>query len=96
MAFLISSGNPTDFFQKDWSYLRMVGVHTQHGGKKIGTKLTQMCIDAAKADGEKTIALHTSEFMDAARHIYESFGFTKLKELEPMFGKKYWIYTLEL
>ena len=96
MAYLISSGNPTDFFKEDWCYLRMVGVHTEHGGKGIGTRLTNMCIDLARANGEKTMALHTSEFMDAARHIYESLGFKRAKELEPMFGKIYWIYTLDL
>ena len=74
----------------------MVGVHTEHGGKGIGTRLTNMCIDLARANGEKTMALHTSEFMDAARHIYESLGFKRAKELEPMFGKIYWIYTLDL
>jgi len=96
MAFMIPSGNPTSFFQEDWCYLRMVGVHNEYGGKGIGKKITQMCIDLAKENGEKTMALHTSEFMDAARHIYENIGFKRVKELEPMLGKRYWIYTLDL
>ena len=57
--------------------------------------LTQRCIEKAKALEEKTIALHTSEFQNAARHIYESEGFKKIKEFE-LYGKKYWIYLLEL
>ncbi|MDX2173612.1 MAG: hypothetical protein SFY56_10845 [Bacteroidota bacterium] len=36
-----------------------------------------MCIAHAKQNNEKTIALHTSEFMDAARHIYEGLGFNR-------------------
>lgn len=40
--------------------------------------------------------LHTSEMMGAARHIYESLGFKKLREIEPRYGKKYWLYKLEL
>lgn len=95
MAFLVSSGNPTDIFQKDWAYLRMIGVHTRFAGKGIGKNLTQMCIHRAKIMNEKTLALHTSEFMDAARHIYEAAGFYKYKELEPRLGKKYWLYLLE-
>jgi ribosomal protein S18 acetylase RimI-like enzyme len=96
MAYFISSGNPTDIFQGDWSYLRMVGVNTEYVGNGIGRHLMQICIDYAKKTGEKTVALHTSEFMDAARHIYENMGFYRLKELEPRFGKKYWLYLLEL
>jgi ribosomal protein S18 acetylase RimI-like enzyme len=95
MAFIVHSGNPTQIFQADWCYLRMVGVHTQHGGKGIGKKLTAMCLDQARKSGEKSVALHTSEFMDAARHIYEDLGFQQVKEFT-QYGKKYWLYKLEL
>jgi ribosomal protein S18 acetylase RimI-like enzyme len=96
MAFIISSGNPWDIFKAEWSYIRMVGVDPAYGGKGIAKKLTNMCIDHAKKKGEKIIALHTSEFMDAARHIYETAGFKVLHPIEPRFGKKYWLYILEL
>lgn len=96
MAFLIPAGNPTDIFEKEWSYIRMVGVHTAHAGNGIGKRLTQMCIDHARQTGEKIIALHTSEFMDAARYIYEKIGFKRIKELPLRLGKKYWLYQLEL
>jgi len=94
-AFLVPNGNPTELFQTDWAYLRLVGVSPEYEGKGIGRKLTEMCIDKARETGERTLALHTSEFQHAARHIYESLGFKKLKEFE-IFGKKYWIYTLDL
>ena len=96
MAFLVPRGNPTEIFQGDWSYIRMVGVDPRFSGKGIGRQLTQHCIDFAKSTNEKTIALHTSEFMDAARHIYESLGFTPIKELPLRYGKRYWLYQLEL
>jgi ribosomal protein S18 acetylase RimI-like enzyme len=96
MAYLILSGNPTDVFQENWCYLRMVGVHPEHGGKGIGKTLTLRCIEHAKEKNEHTMALHTSEFMDAARHIYEQIGFKQIRALEPGFGKKYWLYMLEL
>ena len=70
MAHFIASGNPSDIFRPEWSYIRMVGVNPKFQGKGIAKTLTQMCIDKAKQTNEKTIALHTSEFMDAARHIY--------------------------
>ncbi|NOU17595.1 MAG: GNAT family N-acetyltransferase [Bacteroidales bacterium] len=96
MAYLIPKGHPTDIFQTEWSYIRMVGVNPNFGGNGIGKKLTQMCIDYAKDTKEEIIALHTSEFMDIASHIYESRGFKQIKELEPRFGKKYWLYLLDL
>jgi ribosomal protein S18 acetylase RimI-like enzyme len=96
MAFLIPKGNPTEVFQEDWAYLRMVGVDAAYAGKGLGRRLIEICIDHARTTGEKIIALHTSEFMDTARHLYESMGFNKVKELPSRLGKKYWLYTLEL
>jgi len=96
MAFLVPKGNPTEIFEDGWSYIRMVGVHPDFAGQGIGKELTQRCINFAKGSGEKVVALHTSEYMNAARHIYGSLGFNQTKELEPRYGKRYWLYQLEL
>jgi ribosomal protein S18 acetylase RimI-like enzyme len=96
MAYLVPQGNPDQVYEAGWSQIRTVGIHPDYEGRGIGRTLISMCIAQAKQNGEQTIALHTSEFMDAARHIYESFGFTKLKEIGPIFGKRYWLYTLHL
>jgi GNAT superfamily N-acetyltransferase len=96
MAFLIPSGNPTEIFQSDWSYIRLVGVDPDYAGKGIGKHLMHMCIDLARRNNEKVIALHTSEFMNAARHIYENMGFVQLRELPTRYGKRYWLYKIEL
>jgi len=96
MAFFIPSGNPFVHFPIEWSYIRYVGVNPKYNSKGIGKKLTEQCIEAARHSGEKTIGLHTSEFQNAARHIYESLGFIRQKELEPVFGKVFYIYSMEL
>ena len=96
MAYLVSKGNPTDIFQTDWSYIRMVSVAPKYSGKGIGKKLTQMCIDYAKDNDEQFVALHTSEFMNSARHIYEKIGFKIIKELDLHYGKRYWLYLLNI
>lgn len=96
MAFLMYSGTAYDVYQPDWCSIRFVSVHPGHNGKGIGKMLTQLCIDKARELGEKTIALHTSEIMPNAQHIYERFGFTIQKEISPRFGKRYWLYTLDI
>mgnify|MGYP001796432939 CR=1 FL=1 len=96
VAYLVPSGNPTEIFDTHWCYIRMVGVDPSFRGKGIARKLTEMCIAYAKQSKEEIIALHTSEFMDVARHLYESLGFQRIKELDPIFGKRYWLYQLKL
>jgi ribosomal protein S18 acetylase RimI-like enzyme len=96
MAFLVPSGHPWDIFKAEWSYIRLVGVDPAYQGQGIARTLMSMCMASARAMNEKTVALHTSEMMVAARHIYESMGFSILREIEPRLGKRYWIYTLDL
>lgn len=96
MAFLVPSGNPTDIYPADWCYIRFVSVMPGYENKGIAKHLTKMCLDHAAQTSEKTIALHTSEMMDAARHVYEKFGFTIIKDLGLRLGKQYWLYKKEL
>lgn len=96
MSFLVPSGNPTEIYHEEQCYIRMVTVSEKYQGLKLGQKLTEACIGFAKKNGEKKIALHTSEIMDKARYIYEKLGFKVIKEIEPKFGKKYWLYEMRL
>ena len=96
MSFLVASGNPTEIYNKEQCYIRFVTVSEKYKGLKLGQKLTEACIECAKKSGEKKIALHTSEFMDKARYIYEKLGFKIIKEIEPRYGKKYWLYEMSL
>jgi len=96
MAFLVPNGNPNEIYDEKWCHLRFVSVNPNYRGNGIGKKLTELCIESAIEKKEKTMALHTSEIMGSARHIYEKMGFEILKEIEPRLGVKYWLYTLEL
>jgi ribosomal protein S18 acetylase RimI-like enzyme len=96
VAYLMPHGNPTALFDTSWCYIRMVGVHPDYRGRGIAKALTKICIDEAIKTNEQTIALHTSEFMDDARHIYENMGFKLLKEIGLIYGKQYWLYTLDI
>jgi ribosomal protein S18 acetylase RimI-like enzyme len=94
-AFLIPKGNPFKWFDADCCYIGLVAVHPDFEGNGIGKKLTEMCLHHAQETGEKIIALHTSEFQNAARHIYEKMGFQKQNKFD-QFGKTYWLYKLQL
>jgi len=96
MAFLVPSGNPTKIYSPETSYVRMVGVHPDAGGRGIARSLTRLCIQKARASGEKKISLHSAEIMYAARHIYESEGFKKIKILDEHYGLEYWLYEMDL
>jgi len=96
MAFLVPKGNPTEIYDENWCYIRFVTVHPNFQGKGIGKQLTIKCIDEAKRNNETTIALHTSELMLNARHLYESLGFKIVKEIDSRLGKRYWLYKLDL
>src|SRR5436190_9258879 len=96
MAYLVPSNNPTHLYPADWSYVRLVGVDPAYRGKGIARRLTQICVDYARQTNEKTIGLHTSEKMQDAIHIYESIGFKLYKEIDPIYGMRYFVYRMEL
>lgn len=96
MAFLVPPGNPTDIYSCDWSYIRLVSVMPGFEGKGIGRELTLQCILHARSEGYGTIALHTSEMMHKARHIYEQLRFQIDRELPRRFGKRFWLYKRSL
>ncbi len=95
MTFLVPSGNPTSIFQADWAYIRLLGVLPEFENRGIGRELMRLCIDKARASGETTLALHTSEIQNAARHLYESMGFVRHKDIDLIYGKKYFLYLLQ-
>jgi len=96
MAYLVPSGNPTKVYTAETSYIRMVGVHPDAGGKGIAQSLTKLCIEKAKQTGEMMISLHSAEIMYDARHIYEKLGFKKIRLLDEHYGLVYWLYEMRL
>ena len=96
MGFLIYSGNPNHIYPANWSYIRMIGINPKFKGQGIASKITGLCIEEAKNKNESVVGLHTSEMMAAAQHIYKKLGFVIEKELDLIFGKRYWLFKLEL
>ena len=80
-------------FEPGWAFIRMLSVDPERRGRGLGRLLSEECLARAREDGAERVALHTGEQMAAARRLYEGMGFEVLKEIEPRFGFRYWIYT---
>ncbi len=80
-------------FEPGWASIRMLSVDPEHRGRGLGRLLSEECLARAREDGAQRVALHTGEQMTAARRLYERMGFEVLREIEPRFGFRYWIYT---
>jgi ribosomal protein S18 acetylase RimI-like enzyme len=93
---LMPHGNPTHIFPAEWAYVRRMGVLPEYRGQGIAKQLMLQLIAEAKAQNETTLALHTSEFMETARLLYAGLGFEIERELDILFGKRCWLYKLNL
>jgi GNAT superfamily N-acetyltransferase len=61
----------------DWSAFRLLGVHPDARGLRVGRLLTDECIARARKDGSKALGLHTTQPMGLARAMYERMGFVR-------------------
>jgi GNAT superfamily N-acetyltransferase len=60
--------------------IRMLAVAPEAQGCGVGRWLSVACIDLAKARQAKRVALHSTPWMRAAHHLYESLGFVRAPE----------------
>ena len=62
----------------------------------MGRAMTEACIDRARRDGSRVIALHTSPIMTAALPMYLRMGFRWVREAAPIHGVPYAVYLKRL
>jgi ribosomal protein S18 acetylase RimI-like enzyme len=77
VTYVRGTGRYAEFEGEDEAGIRMLAVSpaAQRGG--IGRRLVQECVDRAVTGGKARIVLHTTEAMEAAQSLYESFGFDR-------------------
>lgn len=77
--------------------LRLLILTPQARGLGLGARLTDECISFARQKGYRKLVLWTQSHLAAARHIYESRGFCRVKaENNDAFGQRLTSETWEL
>ena len=64
---------------KTVAQLRMLILTPAARGQGLGTRLTDECLAFARSKGYRKMVLWTNSCLDAARHIYASKGFQRVK-----------------
>jgi ribosomal protein S18 acetylase RimI-like enzyme len=62
--------------------MRILAVHPASRGRGLGRLLVRQCIDQARSLKITAMYLYTGTFMQAARQLYESFGFRRAPEYD--------------
>ena len=57
--------------------IRMLAVDPAAQGQGVGRRLTEACIDRARADDATEIVLHSTPWMTVAHRLYETLGFER-------------------
>jgi ribosomal protein S18 acetylase RimI-like enzyme len=96
VAYFPPGDRESRWFPDDFAYLRVLAVLPQHRSQGIGHRLTEACIERARADGARSIGLMTTELMTVAKDMYERMGFVQQAEYEGVIGGKFWLYSLPL
>lgn len=83
-------------FPREWASVRLLAVRPSFRGLGVGRELMRECIARARRESAATLGLHTSELMHRARAMYGRMGFRLVRELEPRFAVRYWLFELPL
>jgi predicted N-acetyltransferase YhbS len=61
---------------------RLLAVAPSARGRGIGAELMRECIRRARRSGAAALTLHTSDFMQVGKRMYERMGFVRAPELD--------------
>jgi putative acetyltransferase len=76
--------------------LKRMYLRPAHRGYGLGKRLLAIQLEWARANGATVIRLDTSERMEAARGLYEAYGFRRVPGEAPRQGQQRLLYELRL
>jgi GNAT superfamily N-acetyltransferase len=76
--------------------LKRMYLRPDQRGRGLGRRLLERALEQAHADGVARIRLDTSERMEAARSLYEAYGFRRVSGSAPRQGQNRLLYELVL
>jgi ribosomal protein S18 acetylase RimI-like enzyme len=62
--------------------IRMLAVDPGAQGRGVGRRLSEACIERARADGASDVVLHSTPWMTTAHRLYEGLGFVRDRSLD--------------
>ena len=77
VTYVRDHSSPSAEFDEGEVGIRMLAVDPAAQGRGVGTALSLACIDLARADGARVVALHSTPWMTAAHRLYERLGFRR-------------------
>ena len=76
--------------------LKRMYLRPEQRGRGLGRRLLETALEHARAAGVSVVSLDTSERMEAARSLYEAYGFRRVSGSAPRQGQNRLLYELEL
>jgi molybdopterin-guanine dinucleotide biosynthesis protein A len=76
--------------------LKRMYLRPDQRGRGLGSRLLETALEHARSDGVVLIELDTGERMEAARSLYEAYGFRRVSGSAPRQGQHRLLYELEL
>jgi ribosomal protein S18 acetylase RimI-like enzyme len=70
----------SELLEEHESGIRMLAVRPDQQRRGVGRALVDACVTRARMLGREALMLHTTPWMLAAQHLYESAGFTRVPE----------------
>ncbi len=83
-------------FPGDWAFFRSIGVDSAYGGRGIGRRLVEACIERARHDGAAWLGLYAADANEVAVRLYRNMGFQQTGEAPSYWGLTYHVYGLDL
>jgi len=83
-------------FPGDWAFFRSVGVDAAYGGRGIGRRLVEVCIERARRDGAAWLGLYAADVNEIAVALYSDMGFRRTGDAPSYWGLTYHVYGLEM